>query len=138
MAKKLNISDRLMEVVFSAVEEGLEALKAGQDLVPFVLLLSKGGIILKRFADEDISVALERAQTAIREADEDILAYTLVFDSQIEIDGQDADALMIESGERGKLKGWRFIQRYQAKSEASPSQPIGDLAYLGSARRYFE
>ena len=135
---KLNISERLMEVVFSAVQEGMGTLKAEQDLIPFVLLLTKEGVTLQRFSDEDTTIAIERAQASIQEADDEALAYVLVFDSQIEVDGKDSDALMIESGERGKAKGWRFIQRYQAQAGTTPVSPIGELAYLGSARTYFD
>lgn len=135
---ELNISDALMDVVFSAVEEGLMTLKAGQFIVPFVLMLTKEGVVLRRFSDEDVTVALGRARKAIAQADDDSIAYALVYDSQIEVAGEDVDALMIECGERSKQAGWRFVQRYQAQVDDKPLHPIGDLAYIGSTSSYFE
>lgn len=135
---ELNISDALMDVVFSAVEEGLTALKAGQFIVPFALMLTKEGVVLRRFSDEEVTIALERARKAIAQADDDSLAYVLVYDSQIEITGKDFDALMIECAERSKETGWRFVQRYQAQVDDTPLHPIGDLAYIGTTTSYFE
>ncbi len=129
---ELNISDPMMEMIFSAVEEGIEALKAGQGLVPFALLLTKGGIVLRRFSDEDVSVAIERAQKAVSEMDENTLGYTIIYDGQLEIEGKDIDALMVEAGERDKENGWQFVQRYQAKTDNTPLYTIGNLAYLGT------
>ncbi len=135
---ELNISDALMDVVFSAVEEGLMTLKAGQFIVPFVLMLTKEGVVLRRFSDEEVTVALRRGQEAIAQADDDSLGYVLVYDSQIEVGGKDVDALMIECGERSKPAGWRFVQRYQATVDDKPLHPIGDLAYIGTTVSYFE
>lgn len=129
---ELNISDPLMQMVFSAAEEGIETLKSEQNLVPFALLLTKEGVVLRRFADEDIAVAIERAQKAVSEADEDTLGYAIVYDVQLKIGGEDVDALMVEAGERGKPDGWRFIQRYKAKIANIPLHSIGDVAYIGT------
>lgn len=134
---ELNISDALMDVIFSAIEEGLTTLKAGQFIVPFVLMLTKEGVVLRRFSDEDVTLALQRAQVAIKESDADALGYVLVYDSQIEVAGKDVDALMIECGERSKEDGWRFVQRYQATVNDNPLYPIGDLAYIGAIGSYF-
>ena len=127
----IHISDPLMQVIFSAVEEGLSVLQAEQDVVPFVLLLTKEGVIIKRFTDERLSEAIQRAIQAIETADDDTLGYALVYDGQIEIGNQDSDALMIEAGERGKVRGWRFVQRYQAKIGTQSAHLIGNIAYLG-------
>ena len=134
---EINMSDALMDVVFSAVEEGLMTLKAGQFVVPFVLMLTKEGVVLRRFSDEDVAVALRRAQEAITQSDDESLGYVLVYDSQIEVGGKDVDALMIECGERPKQEGWRFVQRYQASTDDTSLYPIGDLAYIGITSSYF-
>lgn len=132
----INISDPLMQMIFSAVEEGLSTLKAEQNLVPFVLLLTKEGIIMKRFTHDDLTVAIDKAKQAVHQADDDMLGYAIVYDGQIEIASQSADALMVEAGERGKDEGWRFVQRYQAKVDAQPAHALGDIAYLGLHDNY--
>ncbi|MGJ3237233.1 MAG: hypothetical protein ACFE0Q_00860 [Anaerolineae bacterium] len=132
----LNISDPLMQMIFSAVEEGLAILKAEKNLVPFALLLTKEGVVLRRFADDDVAQAIERAYQAVAEAGEDTLGYAIVYDGQIEIGNSGTDALMLEAGERGKAQGWRFVQRYQAKMDMQAVQTLGDVAYLGTHKNY--
>ncbi|MEM9951704.1 MAG: hypothetical protein AAF846_08900 [Chloroflexota bacterium] len=132
----INISDPLMQMIFSAVEEGLAVLKAEQNVVPFLLLLTKEGVVMRRFTDTKLTQAIQRAKTAIEEADDDTLGYALVYDGQIEIASQDSDALMVEAGERGKDHGWRFVQRYKAKMDTQQAEAIGDVAYLGEYDNY--
>lgn len=133
---ELNISTSVMEMIFSAVEEGIQSLKVGQGLAPFVLLLTKGGVVLQRFSDEDVSIAIEQAQKAVADTDENTLAYAIVYDGQLEIEGKDIDALMVEAGEHDLETGWHFVQRYQAKIGENPLSTIGNLAYLGTGKNH--
>ncbi|MEO1166612.1 MAG: hypothetical protein AAFV98_22735 [Chloroflexota bacterium] len=133
----LNISDQLMEVIFSAVEESLLQRKTQDDIVPFVLMLTKKGVVLQRFDKASISEALTSARTTINATDENALGYALAYDSQIEIKGDIYDAVMIEAGTRAPAKGWRFIQRYRPSIGTQPLQKIGSLAYFGDAICYF-
>lgn len=133
----LNISDAVMEVIFSAAEEAFLNLKAQGDIVPFVLLLTKEGVVLQRFDNPAISEALKNARAAINATDEDALGYALAYDSQVDIKGTTYDAIMIEAGSRQYNKGWRFIQRYQPSVGTQAPQKIGTLAYFGNAICYF-
>jgi len=135
---QLDLSDRLFELVFDAVREALIPLREGEPLVPFALLLTKGGVELRRFTDTNISTALERAQHLFASADDDLLAYALAYDATITVEDTDFDAVLVEAGERGKDNGWRFAQRYLPRTETSMHSPIGELAYLGQTPLYFE
>jgi hypothetical protein len=126
---ELNASKRLMGLVFEAVSEALNTLRAGQTLVPFIMTLTKEGFILRRFSDASFKAGIERAKQALVNEDEDTLAYVLVYDSVLEIDDTEYDAIMLESGERAKGQGWRFVQRYRSFGE-NLVQAIGDLAFL--------
>lgn len=134
---KLNISDQLMAVIFSATEESLQQRNMQDDIVPFVLMLTKEGVVLQRFDKASISEALTSARAAINASDEDALGYALAYDSQVEIKGETYDAIMIEAGARAQERGWRFIQRYRQSIGTQPTQKIGSLAYFGDAICYF-
>lgn len=129
----LNISKRLMDHVFLAVEEGLLPLKAGRPLTPFILAITKEGVIMRRFTDEKMSDALDRAYQELAELNEDTLAYALVFDAVVTVDEKDSDAVMVEVGERNVPQGYRFVQRYQPKQGTNPMYTIGQVAYMGEA-----
>jgi len=134
---KLEASERLMELVFEAVNEGLEMLKVGA-LWPFVLSLTKGGLVLQRFNESSISASIQRAQQTLQTADRDTLAYALVYDATITVEENQSDAIMIEAGERGKAYGLRFAQRYRPARALQPVQPIDKLALLGEAGQYLQ
>jgi hypothetical protein len=129
----MNISDRLMDLIFSAVEQGLMPLKRQQALVPFVMCRTKRGVVLSRFTHPHLDDALEKAYAHIRTLDTDTLAYALIYDGIVSVEDQDIDAVLVEAGERGQADGWRFAQRYQPAGERTPLYTIGDLAYLGQA-----
>ncbi len=134
---QLDLSDRLFELVFDAVREAMIPLREGETLVPFALVLTKSGVELRRFTDENISAALERARKTFASADDDLLAYALAYDATITVEETDFDAVLVEAGERGNANGWRFAQRYLPRTLTSLHSPIGELAYLGKTELYF-
>lgn len=133
----IQISPPVMDMIFDAVDEGIGMLREA-NFVLFALLMTKGGVVLRRFADEDVASALERARTTLRAVDRSTYAYALVYDATILLDGVECDALLLETGERGKARGWRFAQRYQVPSSPVPLWKVGDLAFLGTMESYFE
>lgn len=134
---QLDLSDRLFELVFDAVREALIPLREGEPLVPFALLLTKGGVELRRFTDDNVGAALERARKSFAAADDNLLAYALAYDATITVEETDFDAVLVEAGEREKSNGWRFAQRYVPRTETALHSPIGELAYLGQTALYF-
>jgi hypothetical protein len=131
----LPISERLWELIFSAVEEGLNMLQ--QDaLIPFALVMRAEGVSLQRFSAPSSSEALAKAEANLRASDEEVLGYVLVYDATVEMDGKEYDALLLEAAERGTEKAHYFAQRYQPATAKMPPYAIGSLAYLGEAESY--
>lgn len=133
----IQISPHVMEMIFDAADEGIAMLREA-NFVLFALLMTKGGVVLRRFADADVASALERARMTLRTVDQSTYAYALVYDATIMLEGKEWDALLLETGERGKAHGWRFAQRYQTSSSTLPLWNVGDLAFLGEMESYFE
>lgn len=135
---QLGASERLMNLVFEAVGEALGAMRGNATLLPFALMLTKEGIVLQRFTEASVQAALDRAQAVLQAADEDTLAYTLVYDGVITVNNEDQDALVIEAGERGDAHGYRFAQRYQPTPKSPlPPPAVGNLAYMGTTDLLF-
>ena len=132
----IQVSERLMDLIFAAVDEALIALRGGQGLNPFLLLLTKGGYVLQRFKGDTVSAQLDKAHNTLKKQDADTHAYALVYDAVVTLDERDTDAIMVEAGERDHASGVRFVQRYQPKSDAAPMYPIGSIAFLGKAEQY--
>jgi hypothetical protein len=131
----LEISERLWELIFSAVEEGLNMLQ--QDaLIPFALVMRAEGVSLQRFSAPSSSEALEKAEANLRASDEEVLAYALVYEASVEMDGKEYDALLLEAAERESKTAYYFAQRYQPATAKMPPYAIGQVAYLGEAETY--
>jgi hypothetical protein len=132
----IEVSEWLMDLVFAALEEGLIPLRAGQELRPFLLLLTKGGYVLQRFNGATMSECLDKAYTTLQNQDEDTRAYALVYDGVITIEGRDYDAVIVEAAQREHANGVRFVQRYQPKTGSVPLFTIGTVALLGEAEQH--
>jgi hypothetical protein len=136
MMSELAVSERLWELIFSAVEEGLNMLQ--QDvLIPFALVMRAEGVSLQRFSAPSSGEALERAQAILRASDEEVLGYALVYEASVEMDDKEYDALLVEAAERGAKTAYYFAQRYQAATAKMPPYAIGQVTYLGEAESYF-
>lgn len=129
-------SDRLLDLIFEALDTAMDTLSHKQPLIPFALLLTNEGIIKQRYLAEDTQAALHKAQQALHKAAVTTRAYVLVYDGYVMLDADETDAVMIEAGEQGKAHGLRFARRYRPPLAAMPLMPIGDLAYLGRAEQY--
>jgi hypothetical protein len=132
----IQVSEWVMDLVFAALEEGLMPLRGGQELRPFLLLLTKGGYVLQRFNGATMSECLEKAYVTLQEQDENTRAYALVYDGLVTVDERDYDAVIVEAAEREQASGVRFVQRYQAKAGNTPLFTIGTLALLGAAEQH--
>lgn len=132
----IQASERLMDLIFEAIEEGLMPLRVGQPLEPFLMLLTKGGYVLQRFNGNTVSEKIDKAYIALKQQDNDTLAYALVYDAVVTVAEQDTDAVMVEAAERSHVRGVRFAQRYQPKSDAALLFTIGSVALLGAADQY--
>jgi hypothetical protein len=128
-------SEQLLELIFSAAEEGMNMLQQNA-LVPFALVMRKEGVSLQRFTAPDSDEALEKAEANLRESDAEVLGYALVYDATIEMENSEYDALLIEAAERGAENAYRFAQRYQPATVKMPPYTIGQVAYLGEAESF--
>ena len=132
----IQASQRLMDLIFEAVDEGLTLLRSGRGLAPYMMLLTREGYVLQRFTGDTVSECLDKAYASLREQDEDTLAYALVYDAVVTVDEQDSDAVLVEAGERGQSDGLRFARRYRPPTAAAPFATIGELALLGKSEQY--
>jgi hypothetical protein len=132
----IQVSEWVMDLVFAALEEGLMPLRSGQELHPFLLLLTKGGYVLQRFNGATMRECLEKAYVTLQAQDENTRAYALVYDGLVTVDERDYDAVIVEAAEREQVSGVRFVQRYQPKAGNTPLFTIGTVALLGAAEQH--
>jgi hypothetical protein len=137
MARLPEISDELLQLVFMALDHGIDALVDEADLLtPFVFIVRQEQRSLHRFADDDMGAALNQAKAFIHDLGSDADQYALVFDGLVQVGAESVDAIIVEAGEAGQEVGHVFAQRYVPATLDSPLQTIGKAGYLYEGNQY--
>ncbi len=129
------LTDELMAVVVLAADHGIDSVRRGGPLVPFVLSeTALGARRLQRVAagspiDPVASVARARTVAAAACAgDEAIVA--LVYGGTASVGGERWDAVVVECAELGG-PALLFVQAYRPRRRLRPLRTRGNLAFLG-------
>ena len=130
--------ERLMELVFLALDHGVDSVRNSGPLIPF--LLTEGDKKdLQRFVTERLEEGVARAQEAASSLDADTQAYAIAHDGYITVEGARYDAILVEAAERGSPTGFLFAQRYKPKKGIfSNLKTIGNALFLGEAEQRFQ
>ena len=130
-------SEKLMELIFFALDHGMNCVRESTTLIPFLVTQGEERN-LERFVTERIEDGLTKAQKAASTLDTTINQYAIVYDGYITIESTKYDAIFVEAAERGVQTGFRFAQRYSSK-KGLPSRfkTIGNAVFLGEAEQRF-
>jgi nucleotide-binding universal stress UspA family protein len=122
-------SEELVDVVFAALDHGIDSVRDGGALVPFVLAEDADGRSLTRFA----ASTLEESQAQARQHAEASGAarVALAFDGYLTIDGERSDAILVEAQERGTDASVVFAQRYRPGGRLRKFSTVGNAAFTG-------
>lgn len=120
-------SDRLRELAFLALEDGLEVARTvAHAFTPFLKALDAGGRWLHfGLGHEDSEGALALADHIINDPRRGVEAYAIALDCELEVGGERTDGVRVEAGERGWGGGLVLVQRYVRRAGASPLERLG-------------
>ena len=133
------LSERLLDLVFRALDEATELIIDGGPLTPFVITeTADRERTVERFAGDDVDVAEALARESITTrlaaaAQRAVIAY----DGCVTIGGARSDAVIVQAQEHGKTRSVVFAQRYQPGSEVRRLQPTCNAAFLGDREPLF-
>lgn len=131
---QIDASPYLMDLIFQALDEGIQAVRAGT-LTPYTITVEGGARTLRRFVKPDAESALAAAYDWIQKQPAETTHYAIVFEAEITVNGQAFDAIMVEAGERSRPFALYFAQRYHPATGNVPLRTVGDPAYMGTAPR---
>ena len=120
-------NEALMDVAFAALDHGVDSIEHGGPLIPFVMTATGEGRALQRFVADDFQDAVEQARGSLKDTDADIAS--IAYEAFVNIDGERADAVIVEFYERGGthsgLLGQRFVpgRRPPARARRQPRVP---------------
>jgi hypothetical protein len=133
------LTDELMAVVVLAADHGIDSLRRGGPLVPFVLSeTALGGRRLQRVAagrpvDPVASLARARGVASACAREDAIVA--LVHGGWASVGGERRDAVVVECTELGGPT-LLFVQAYRPRRRLRPLRTRGNLTFLGEGSAF--
>ncbi len=123
----LPASDRLRDLAFHALEDGLEVARTvALAFTPVLKVLDAGGRWLHfGLGAEDTEGALALADDIINDPRRGVEAYAIALDCELEVGGRRTDGVRVEAGERGQGGGLVLVQRYVRRAGVSLLERLG-------------
>lgn len=131
-------SQELIDLAFAALDHGIDSVREGGPLIPFVMSETGSERTLTRFAAEMLEEGLEQgiAHVVAKRADAGT-RHVLVYDGYIRLpDGERSDAIYAEGVEADSSVVMGLAQRYRPKKALRRFEALGNPMLLppGSAK----
>ena len=128
----LKPSPELLELILFALDHGVESVRGGGALVPFLLTTGSGRPTLARFVAESQGRSREMVMEAADKLPADVNLYAFAVDGSLRGEsGQPQDAIIVEAGQRGESAAFLFAQTFQPQDVARDFQVLGKPAHVG-------
>ena len=125
-------SPELLELILFALDHGIESVRGGGVLVPFLLTTGSGRPTLARFVADSLDRSREMVAEAAGKLSADVNLYAFAVDGYLRGEtGQPQDAIIVEAGQRGESAAFLFAQTYRPKEVTQDFQLLGKPAYIG-------
>jgi hypothetical protein len=125
-------SVELLELILFALEHGIEAVRGGGPLIPFLATMGTGRPKLARFVAESSQRSREMVEQAASELAADVNLYAFAVEGYLRGEtGESNDAIIVEAGQRGTGPAFLFAQTYLPQDVTQDFQPLGKPALVG-------
>lgn len=120
-----------MDLVFAALDHGVESVAEGGPLIPFAITETSEGRALARFVTETLEEGQVRAREHVGAAI-DAERAAIAYDGYLTVEGARSDAIFVEAQERGEGEAVVFAQRYRPGGRFKKFATVGNAAFVGS------
>jgi hypothetical protein len=129
------IPQALTDLVFAGLDHGIDSVRDGGPLVPFVMTESGTDRIMTRFASESLEDGISKAVEHVQaKRGEPGTRCVLVYDGYLTLpSGEKHDAIFAEGVEPGKGGVVVIAQRYRPKRALRRFETIGNPALIPGA-----
>jgi hypothetical protein len=125
-------SPELLELILFALDHGIESVRAGGPLVPFLLTTGGGRPTLVRFVADSLDRSREMVAAAASKLPADVNLYAFALDGYLRgSSDQRQDAIIVEAGQRGVAVAFLFAQLYQPQEVSQDLQVLGKPTLVG-------
>jgi hypothetical protein len=124
-------SQPLGDLIFLALDHGVDSIRQGGPLVPFAISGTQGKRSLKRFVAEPYEKAVTETKASIAKLPPQANLYAIAYGGYITVGGKMYDAIIVHGAERGNGKAYLLAQRYIPAKERTPFETVGNPAFVG-------
>ncbi len=128
----------LGDLLFAALDHGVNSVREGGPLVPFVMAEAEGKLSLKRFVAEPYEKAVAEAKASVPNLPEQTNLYAIVYDGFVTVSGKKYDAIIVHGAERGKGEAYLLAQRYIPARSGEVLELVGNPAFIGREHDLFK
>jgi hypothetical protein len=132
----LEMSEKFADLVFMALDHGVDSVRSGGPLIPFLVTERGGERTLQRFVAERLEQGEAHGRQILARLPAEVTAYAFAYDGFLTIEGTKVDAIFVEASERGRPAGVRMAQRYKPKNLLRGFQTIGNPAFVGECESH--
>jgi hypothetical protein len=127
-------SPELLQLILYALNHGVDSVREGGPLIPFLLTTGSGRPTLARFVADSLERGREMAQEAANKLPADVRLYAFAVDGYLRgQDGQPQDAIIVEAGQRGESVSLLFALTYRPKDVTQDLQVLGQPKLVGES-----
>jgi hypothetical protein len=128
-------SQELIDLAFAALDHGIDSVREGGPLIPFVMTESGEGRTLDRFASDLLEDAVTQAIAYVQASrSQPGTRHVLAYDGYLTLPtGERFDAIYAEGVEAGTDVVMALAQRYRPKRSLRKFETIGNPALLPAA-----
>jgi hypothetical protein len=128
-------SRKLSTLLFFALDHGVDSVRSGGPLIPFLLTESQGERKLERFVANRLEDALDNAVRRANDLPIGAERWAIAYDGYLTVGGTRHDAIYVEGVERGAGRSFVLAQRYVPKTRFRSLKAVGNPALLPSPHR---
>jgi hypothetical protein len=129
-------SEELKGLAFLALDNGIDAIRAGAALVPFAILERPDGRDLHRFQGETSEESKKRARDHVR-ASQGTKRAAVAWPEKVTLGRRRTDAVLVEAYEDGAAVSFVFAQCYRKGGRLKKFATIGEAELAGTAEPLF-
>ena len=137
MAGIPDLSQKLSQLLFMALDHGVDSVREGGPLIPFLMSSEGEKISMQRFASDQLEEATSLGRQHAAGLPRSVRLAAFVYDGYVTVGAKKSDAVMVEAYERGMPQAVVFAQRYQPASGDTKLELIGNAAYVGTTKPLF-
>ena len=130
----LEMSQQFADLVFLALDHGINSVKSGGPLVPFTVYEVNGKRELHRYAAKTVEESVRQARLAALALPTTVSMCAIAYDGLVTLQGKEYDAIIVEASEQDKAFGVKLAQRYTPKKLFKSFQVIENPLSLGECK----